>query len=276
MLPVYVPSKGRSQTISTHALLEGIDYTIVVHNEQEKEAYLKNESISANRLVVSHQPYEISLQRQWILNRVPVDSWLIMMDDNIKRFTALEEPYYWEPSVPVEGHVEFRKRFARPITAQELLHYIGLDIAYADQVGAHLIGFGHNDNYFYRNKKYSFVGHVVGKLVAVKKSVLQYNPCVFTIDDLEFTAQHLLRFGKVLLNKYIYPVAEHYQPGGLGTYEQREKRRIEDCRYMMHCYPGLYRYKQVPGKHPHQDISFRFYKLEQVQAWRHAMMENIP
>jgi hypothetical protein len=126
----------------------------------------------------------------------------------------------------------------------------------------------------FRSKKYRHVGYVLGKMVCIKGSELQFDLGLQTRDDFEFTCQHLLRFGKVLINNFIKAEAGHYEEGGCGTFNERLPQRIADCVYLMNKYPMLLRYKVQKECPPKSDIQLRFTSTKQVQQWQKDMAMN--
>ena len=90
-------------------------------------------------------------------------------------------------------------------------------------------------------------------------------------EDFRNTAEHLCRYGAVLINNYIFPVANHYEGGGMGTYQERIPVRKQDVRLLMEKYPGLFRIKDRSGFEPATDLALRLHTPKQIQAWRREL-----
>jgi hypothetical protein len=277
-MKIYIPSKGRATTITTHTLFKNYDYTVVVANEEEYTAY--SNTIGIEHLVNAHIPYGVAYVRQWILDQVPQGEWFLMLDDNVSSFTALPEPEYTREELDPhimskETQDTFKKLFETEITTEQFLEICSQMIEKANIIGAHLCGFATVDNWYFRNKKWREVGYVITKMALVKKSHLTYDTAFTAMDDYYFTAENLLHFGKVLINNYVYRNATHYQDGGIGPYKEREPRKIADAELLMQRYPGLFRYKNKVGCHPKAEVQIRFTSLKQVAKWRAAMLKGI-
>ncbi|MDD4989662.1 MAG: hypothetical protein PHV42_04535, partial [Candidatus Pacebacteria bacterium] len=112
---------------------------------------------------------------------------------------------------------------------------------------------------------------IVSKLCVIKKTHLRYDPNNFCMDDYDFTAQHLLSFGSVLVNNYVYPSSKHYEEGGLGTYEERVDKKTKDAALLMSKFPGLYNYNNTKNTKPNSELRYRFTSLSQVEKWRASL-----
>ena len=145
---------------------------------------------------------------------------------------------------------------------------------FADRYGIYYCGFAVVDNAYFRVKKYRYVGYVISKLALIKKTpLIDYDLKIQAMDDYGYTAENLKIFGRVLINNYIFPVANHYQIGGIGTYEERKPKKIADAKYLMNKYPGLFRYKKKVGCDPKAEIQVRFTNPKQVNLWRKNLLE---
>lgn len=145
------------------------------------------------------------------------------------------------------------------------------DIETADRYGIHYGGFATVSNYFFNSKKYRLVGYVISKAAYIKYDSTGYDKNIKAMDDYGFTASSLLKDGAVLINSWIKSINKHYEPGGIGTYDQRVERKIHDAAYLMSKYPGLFRYKVKKGCHPKAEIQVRFTSTDQVKKWRREL-----
>jgi len=262
-MKVVIPSKGRADIICSHLLFP--DAYVVVHNEEEAKEYRKNK---IKNLVVSNTPYGISFQRQWIIdNLIDKDEWFLTADDNIEYFTGVEEPFYSKELASIKEHFDSR------ISIDRAWEIINDTMNKSEELGVKYAGFATNPNWYFRDKKFRYVGYVISKLALIKKSNIPYDPKIQAMDDYGYTAENLLRFGKVLINNYLFPMGKHYQKGGIGTYKERSPKKREDCIYLMNKYPDLFRYKIKSGCDPKAELQVRFSNLKQVNLWRKKILK---
>jgi len=277
MLKIIIPSKNRSQTICTHRYLEDLDYTIVVHNETDRKEYLRNKELDPKKVVVSGVPYGISKQRQWIQdNLVKPGEWYLMLKDNMSSVVGYPRDFWDRDTIDYDAMDQEESRRVQKLgkTAVNLemftaaIHFV---IAEAERIGAYNCGFATVDNPFFWRRRFRKVGYVLGDIWLIKKTEVNFDQNVLAMDDYAFTAEHLYKFGKVLIFNYIFSVSPHYQPGGIGTYQDRLKRKREDCRYLMAKYPGLFAYYGKAGCDKLAELKVRFNNSQQVERWRQAL-----
>ena len=246
---VFIPSYGRAATIRTHLFLKGVfDYRVVVHNEEEAVWYRRNSTLEPKRIVVSGMPLGIAGQRNWILENLTKDGdWFGMFDDNIAGFIGPRGPLSEEETPPVHlfGSRFWRKKFRAPLTPSDLEIAVRSSIARAQEQGAHLIGFATTDNYFFRKKKWQEYGYVSTKAAFIQRTSLRFDPFFKAKDDHDFTAQNLQTFGKVLINNFVFPLAGHFEPGGIGNKQTRLNLCLKECARLMEKYPELWRYNNA-------------------------------
>lgn len=278
-MKVVILSKGRPETISTHKLFEreGLDYTLVLHTTGEREDYINAGFVSPEKIVVSNAPFGVSHQRQWIQeNLIPAGDWYISLDDNIRSFQCVPEPLYASPQLPVQGgdkkaQIELKNAFETECSTQRFLDVCSEMRNIGEKEKAYNLGFGTTPNFYFRGNKYRRVGYVISKAVVRKNMGIPFELVHQSMEDYAYTAENLLRYGKVLINNYAFPVAGHYEKGGIGTYNERVPAKIRDSAYLMEKYPGLFRYKVKAGCHPKAEIQVRLTSISQVERWR-AMM----
>jgi hypothetical protein len=271
-MKVFIPTKNRAATISTHQAFEGEDYTVVVHDETQKALYCENPTIEPSRVVVSGVPgdtFGLTRQREWVCrNLVEPGEWFVFADDNIKSLSAVPEPHYLEPSLPVQDDKSLKEVYDTPCSPARFME-IGREMCQeAGRVGANLCGFATTGNFFFRGRKYRYAGYVIGKLMLwCNQPDFEFDHTV-SMEDFRNTAEHLYRYGAVLINNYVFPVAGHYEQGGMGTYEERIPIRKRDVKLLLKQYPGLFRVKDRPGFEPNTDLALRIHHPRQIQQWR--------
>ena len=170
-MKIFIPSKGRSNTIKTHLLLGGMDYYVIVHNESER-------------------------------------------------------------------------------------------------AGTGFCGFGTIENYYFRCKKWKTISLICSKCCLVKNDELRYDENILTMDDYDMSIQAMIKYGKVLVNSYVWPNANHNQSGGLGKLSERGDKKVNDCKILMNKYPRLLRYKDRKNSIEGAEVCLRFYSEKQFLNWR--------
>jgi len=270
---IFIPTWNRSAAIRTHKIFDGADYTIVVHNDDERRAYIDNPTVPRNRVEVSGvKPgaHGLTRQREWILeNLVDYDEWFIFADDNVRRIEVVPEPYYSEDRLeyPKKYSSWWRKTFATVCDLDEFMQ-IAYDMTVrAEEIDAYLCGFAAVDNYYFRSTHWQHVAFVIGKMYLQHSDWnIRYNH-VISMEDYYNTAQHFLRYGKILKNNYVRPHAVHYEAGGMGRYEERAAYREQDCVALMRMFPGLFRVR----KSKRADLSLVVHTEDRLEAWRQSM-----
>lgn len=256
-MKIFVPSFNRPETNLTGNLLDaaGLDYQYVLHSEEQKDLYVAAGSSSSN-ITVSGVPYLQGLggQRAFIHdNLVEEGEWYIQMDDNVERFTRLADPFYEIDHLYAnEGETwfsAFEDRmiqdicFNEEVPADEIMPLMDSMIAECESRGAHLCGFASTKNTFFRGKKWTEIGFVVGKVMVIHKSGKpRFNPDYFTSDDYQISAEHLKFHGRILRNNYIYPDFPRYMVGGLGKLQERFEPYATAAKQLMEDYPSMFNF----------------------------------
>lgn len=270
-MKIFINSYGRADLITTPALLDasGIPYTVVLHSLEEAENYNNAGLLGKANVVIANQSVGLVNMRNWILeNLVDDDEWYLLLDDNIKKFTSVSDTFYHAEELPVKKEKRFKEIFECETSATQFMTICEETIAKAEWTGAKLAGFASNVNFYFREKKWREVGYVIGKTQLIKKTDLRYDLNVKMTDDYLWTAQNLVRFGRVLINNYAVGIKKHYMVGGIGPYESRLKYKLPEVEYLMRRFPGLFRFKIKKNHNPKSEILLNFTSLEQVYEWR--------
>ncbi len=278
-MKIFIPTKDRPATILVPAAFEGFRPYIVVHNWQQMEKYVAGNCVPVEDIIISGacaDTFGLTRQREWVLNNlVQPNEWICFADDNIRWVEGLPAPHYYSADIelPHKCSKEWRQAYRTPVTPERFEAIFNEMVGYAEVLGAKLCGFGTNDNYYFRRKHWSLHKYVIGKLMFVKNVGIPYDHTI-SMEDMRMTAEHLLRYGKVLVNNYVRPEAGHYESGGMGTYIERIPQRRLDCVKLMSMFPGLFRYRK-PGKMKgaveDADLAFRLHTSKQIANWRATM-----
>lgn len=282
-MQTYIPSYKRPEDITTHETLGGVDspfdWRVVVNDDAAKQKYTTaDNNVPAGRIVVSGVS-GYAETRTYIENELADGGWYLKIDDNVERLSAPPEPEYSEHSLPVkdppeEDETDYKDLYASEVTPERFTNILHETKNRAERLDAHLCGFATTDNPFFRSRKWSPVGFVLGKCCLIDPTPAEYDTDASGMDDYAFTAEHLLLYGRVLVNRYLLPEAPHYAEGGIGTYEDRLPSKIRACSYLMDKYPGLFRYQDKSGCHPKAELRIRYHSIDSIDGWRREMVET--
>ena len=277
MIPIYIPSYNRAKTIKTTKYLDesSLDYIVLLHTEKCKDEYLSAGIVKEDKIIVTNSESGITNQRNWLMDNLAVkNEWFITLDDNIEGFKRVVDKYYYKrKKLDVESRKITQSDYNQHIKAKEFVDLVKLDIEIAKQINANYGGFATVDNYFFNSKKYKSVGYVISKAAYIKYTGLGYDKNIQAMDDYGFTAENLLQYGSVLINSWIKPINKHYEVGGIGTYEQRLPKKIQDAKYLISKYPELFRYKKKKNCHPKAELQIRFNNNINVGNWRRKLLQ---
>lgn len=271
MIPIVIPSYKRERTIKTTRWLDdsGIPYKVLLHDSTAADQYIEAGLVRAKDIIVTNQPRGITNQRNWIIDNIAKpNEWYISLDDNIQYMNRVNDKYYNLKKIEVNDPNITQKDFEQKMSAAEFIEKITADIVIAEKIRAEYVGFATVNNYFFNSKKYKPVGYVISKAVAIKYAGLRYDKNLEAMEDFGYCAEQLVKNNAVLINSWIKPIANHYEPGGIGTYQERVPRKIIDCAYLMKKYPGLFRYKVKKDCHPKAELQIRFHSVDQVINWK--------
>lgn len=270
-MKVVIPSYNRPHTIRTHQILDqvGADYSVILHTDAQADEYIKAGRVKKKNIIVSGAERGITNQRNWICkNLIAKDEWYVTLDDNIHEFQGVHPGHYLKATLPVQQPGFNKKVFEYTRNWGEMVVAIEADIAHCETLGICYGGFATVPNFYFLGRKYRYVGYVISKAAIIKNVGIDYDVNIAAMDDYGFTAENLKRFGRVLINNFIVPIAGHYEAGGIGKYEERLPFKIRDCKYLMAKYPNLFRYKIKSGAHPEAEVQIRFTSPDQVRRWR--------
>lgn len=278
MTRIFIPSKNRPATICTHRYFKDFDYHVVLHSYEQALEYIREmpqTHIDPERILVSGVPadqFGLTRQREWVIHESGLcaqGDWIVFADDNIRDVQAVAEGYYRDPSLDVEGHPEYRSVFEAHCEPARFMNEIVPEcINVAAGWDAHHVGFATTDNFFYRAKHWKKIGYIIGKLM-----VWHCHDQIFdheiTMEDFELTAQSVLRHGVAPVNNWVYPVAGHYEAGGMGTKKERLASRVQDVVLLLKKYPQFFTEKVRADGNP--DLGLRLYQDKQIAQWRNYM-----
>jgi hypothetical protein len=253
------------------------DYYIVVHSQEERDQYVKNRTIDPLKVIVSSMPHSMGATRNWIhRNMVSEGEFYLSLDDNIKSITAFPGPFYDEQELPDDTLKSERKNLLSGISWAQFNKLLWQTLTEAARKRANLIGFAPISNPYFRGRKFRDVGFVIGQMFVAKKTAANFDPSFVFKEDYDFTAQNLLKHGRVLINNYIWPEKKHYEKGGCGSLKERTRQLVLDSEKLFRKYPGLFRYNSSrEGFDEKAEVLIRFTQSGQIDKWRIATKHMI-
>lgn len=265
----FIPSKDRADVIGKQSSVFFPNATIVLHSEEDASLYRR--ANLPNPIVVSHRAGDLvgkARQMRFVMEEFVEDGeWVCFADDNLQSITMVDEAYYGKDSFPEGLSSQVAQRmYSRPVGRLRLAKILTELQDKAEVVGANYCGFASNNNYYFRKGKWLHVGYVIGQLCIMRKTELKIP--LRHHDDTFLTAEHLVRDGRVLINRFVYPMSPHFTTGGHGTVANRVLIRTREVRELLDRYEGLFSVKNPKGMPKNQDVRFRLHTLDQVAKWR--------
>ena len=275
MLKIVIPSYNRAETLTTPRLLEAADigYSVLVHNAEQHNLYVKAQRVPKARLVVTQSPAGVTYQRQWAEDYLIHDQeWYLSLDDNIRSLTRVALPWYNENTLPTQqNYAQWRDRYQAPLLMAQLVHEIVPEcLAKCEQIGSNLCGFAFTDNAYFRGKKWLMSSPVIGRMFIRRKVGVRWDHEIQNGDDFDQTLAHLARDGCVLVNNYVFRDAPHYQLGGLGTRRERMRQKAADTAKLIRKWPKALR-KKMKGHV--EDVTFSL-RANRVERWRDGLKQQ--
>jgi len=195
MIPIYIPSYNRANTIKTTKYLDAsnVPYTVLLHSDNCKKEYLDAGLVDEKNIIVTNAPFGITNQRNWMVDNIAkLGEWYISLDDNIRGFKKVVDKYYDKyKKLDVTDSDITQKDFNQEITASELINLIEQDIKLCENLHIEYLGFATVDNFFFNSKKYKTVGYVISKAVAIKYQGLRYDINLEAMEDFGYCAEQL-------------------------------------------------------------------------------------
>jgi hypothetical protein len=188
----------------------------------------------------------------------------------VRELTAVAMPEYDKPTLATTERGNWKALYSHDVPASRFIDIADDTIIMCKELGAHVAGFATNSNPFFRSKKFRSIGYVVGKLMLWHNVPFTWDHTV-SMEDFRNTAEQTLLHGAVCINNYVFPVAGHYEAGGMGPYDARVAHRLDDVQRLLLRYPGFFRVRNRKGFVRNTDLAVRMTNAKQVAYWRAGM-----
>lgn len=238
---VYTPTTGRAESIQRETLVAYPHTHLLIHTEREAEEYRaagveQRISITGNPPVYCGKSHSMA----WAYERAAPGQWLLFLDDDISRFTALPDPMYATSEIPRAAYnanpEHWNAAFGTPVKD---IHSLWLDTV--QRADCNLVGFSPTPNPFFRLRKWGHRGIVRGWMLAIRK-VAGRQLRICNQDDVYHSIDHLRADGAVLINRFVYAHGKQMvatQAGGMGPPAERRQVRALECAQMQRAFPDL-------------------------------------
>lgn len=283
---VFIPTLNRQDTIKTPWAYDDMDYVVVCHSDAQRDAYLAAQPrLEPARVISSGVPTGITGgtigangQRKWVVEHyAKPGEWVLFADDNIAAFAGVPLWLHSEATLPVKdgsatdyGASSWNALYGHRFDRDDMDDIVATMTDRCDRDGIWIAGFATNGNPYFLGNHWRRVGYVSSKAMLWKHDPTWPWELMEHMDDYHYSAEHHRRHGRVLVNNWVIPVAGHYEPGGVGSYQSRIPYRRESVHRLVALYDGLLRPKQRKGFAPNTELAFRLTTEKQVDAWRHA------
>ena len=286
MIPIFIPSYNRAGRTKTPAMLDkyGVtNYKVVVRPSQYSDYA---QFIKSQNLLKLDAEEGLPYAREFIRRYVKRDQWCLQFDDNISRISMANEKFYktydnYEKGPGSLSQISNRWHhvICTPSVNFNTVYRVAVEdtMKEADKRGAVLCGFSVLSPPSMRVHKWMDVAFVCGQMMLMKNVGFPWCHIVSDTgdgEDFSLTAAHLLKFGRVLVNRWCNPQKTHYTPGGCGTFEERLPTMKRAHAEIMQRYPGLFFEKGRGPKGTERvdgQIRLRLHTLEQIAAWQVSM-----
>jgi hypothetical protein len=250
---VFTFYSNRFDSATTSIALEenGIPHSILVHTDEQADAFMKS-GIVRGDLLVTNRPGGLAYQRNAALDLVQRGEWCAFLCDDYIRAASLPMELILSSVKGLE--VNFKNqhlfRFQKEDSAVSLKQIFEIapkliEIAEANSI--HLIGFALDDQPMRLAKKFSTTGLADGRFWLIKKSHYRFDENAQLIDDVAWTAENLIRHGRVLILNWLIPYFRRYTKGGFGSIEERLALRRKECLYLSKKFDPLVKIARKNG-----------------------------
>jgi hypothetical protein len=233
----------------------GIDHNVLIHTREDYEKFVKGNTIYGQP-IITNSPKGLSWQRNKALDMMEEDEWAVFMCDDFRYILSYSKEFIFSKTIkhPVkmsnQNAYSVRRKDSENIkrmSLQEAFTLFPKLIQVAEKNNIHLIGFGLHDSPLNLGNKFSHKGLADGRFWLVKKSSYRFDTNVQLIDDVQWTAENLVRHNNVLILNWLVPYFRRYSKGGFGSTEERKEQRKKECLYLVNKYNPLIKFAEKPG-----------------------------
>lgn len=243
-------NRYNNATTSIELNKNGIEHFVMIHNKEDYEKFKMNDTICGDAIITNNNK-GLSYQRNSALELMEYGEWAAFMCDDFKNIVSkpidLIISNQKNIDINFENQYIHRLRKKDSISLSQMFTIFPYLINIAEKNNIHLIGFGLHDNPLNLRNKFTTTGLADGRFWLIKKSKYKFDTNVQLIDDVAWTAENLIRHGKVLILNWLVPYFQRYTKGGFGNTTERLTQRKIECKYLVNKYYPLINYAHKTG-----------------------------
>lgn len=258
----YTYSHGRAHIATTPTVLGELDWTILVHREQDAHEYIRA-GWPEDRVVPTHTepgPYAPLDHRAYAYrNLMEPREWAVFLDDDIKE---------------VREYIGGDRKLPRTLTPNEINEKAEEARRLAETRNFNCFFSAHRQGL----QRWLFVGATKPSWLGWRKVDKPF-PLDLRIRHEEqlYLAEHLLRDGGIVMDSWLDVRNSRFDKDGLGTYEKRYESRVRDAKFLYRQYPGLFKliYSSQAtdrSRFPEpSDLQLRIWTEKGIRKWRREL-----
>jgi hypothetical protein len=220
----------------------GIDHTVLLHNADDLQKFIKGGTIHG-KAEVTNNGKGLAFQRNSALDLMNTGEWAVFMSDDFKKVYSHPKEYIFSKTLQLTANDDklnnFKLKKINTISLKEMFSYFPKLIELAEANNIHLIGFASNDNPRGMKNKFITRGLADGRFWLVRKNGYKFDTKIQTIDDYGWTCENLIRHKNVLVLTWTIPFFDRFTAGGFGTAADRMQQRKAEIAYMINKYDPL-------------------------------------
>lgn len=273
-LTCYIPSRGTAR-LRSHVLARALGYRVRVVVDTEHQACLaRSMQVHHDEIVVMDEPCPgppcgAAAKRDWICRKLwPAGEWGVWMDDNVERLSGLAR-YLTKDRLDLDDGFNWRQAFNETLGKLQVQEYVEETIARCEAGGTIMGGFATEQNFYFRGRKWQDHGYCRTQFVVYKNDGSPWVPsdCPnMMFEDMAKTVDVVARYGRVCVNRHLKAEKPLFEPGGIGSLDDRIPYLVENCRWLMAKYPGLLSLSKGRDYH----VTFAKRSQATVDQWRRA------
>ena len=229
----------------------GIEHNVLIH-KQEDYIKFKNGGTIAGNPIITNEPKGLAYQRNAALELMNENEWAVFMCDDFQKVLSYSiNDIYTKPNkldITFENQMQYALRNDKnQMTLKEMFTMFPKLIQLAEKNKVYLIGFGLHTNPINLRSKFTTRGLADGRFWLVKKSNYKFDNNVQMVDDVAWTAENIIRHGKILVLNWCVPLFKRYTAGAFGSISERKEQRLKECKYLANKYYPLIKIAKKPN-----------------------------
>jgi hypothetical protein len=274
-----IVTRAHFPRMRSHRLFGSDEFTFVVGTPEEADLLVK--VLPHSRIIVPDDPIRredhgvgtVAQIREFISQQVLDDGeWATLVDDNVDVLTCVHPWFYDQPRLRFDESPytskEWREFYSTPVTMSDRRRIVDELIDKCIEEGTIYGGFASEDNYYFRASKWSLASYIKTKFAVFRNDrSLSWTPfpgCMF--EDMVMTAQVVAKYGCVVANRFVRMHNPYYEPGGIGSEQERIPHLRENCRWLVNQFPGLIKYREGYD----WQVQFAIRTRKRINEWRRA------